>query len=191
MLTVVMASKCLAKASINTKTYASYMSCNKLPSWNSLRTHSRLTVIFPSAEGGVNIAAIIRSAAEHCDKYETARSEQNWEKGIKEMGGETEREREAEKWWHGVVAPFVVCLPPANWASQYYLKGASIYDSAKFLTPFPPCHCHKSADFVPCVCFLGTPPPTGDVIYGSPLRHNTVLDFHQGKARGERGNFGA
>ena len=35
----------------------------------------------------------------------------------------------------------------------------------------PPCHCHKSADFVPVVCFLGTPlpPPAADVLYGSPL----------------------
>ena len=35
---------------------------------------------------------------------------------------------------------------------------------------WPPYHVHKSADFVPFVCFLGTPhPPTADVIYGSPL----------------------
>ena len=37
-----------------------------------------------------------------------------------------------------------------------------------FLTP--PCHCHNSADFVPFVCFFGTPLPplTADVIYGRP-----------------------
>ena len=36
----------------------------------------------------------------------------------------------------------------------------------------PPCQCHKSADFVPLVWFLGTrfPPPTADVIYWSPQR---------------------
>ena len=28
-----------------------------------------------------------------------------------------------------------------------------------FFTPFPPCHIQKSADFVPFVCFLGTPSP--------------------------------
>ena len=49
--------------------------------------------------------------------------------------------------------------------------------SAKFpdiLTP-PPCNVKKSADFVPFICFLGTPlpPPTADVIYGSPLGGNT------------------
>ena len=40
----------------------------------------------------------------------------------------------------------------------------------RFLDPLPPCHCHKSADFVPFVCFVGSPlpPPTADVIYGSP-----------------------
>ena len=36
--------------------------------------------------------------------------------------------------------------------------------SAKFSDFFypspPPCHCHKSADFVPFVCFLGTSSPT-------------------------------
>ena len=42
----------------------------------------------------------------------------------------------------------------------------------------PPCHCHKSADFVPFVCFLGIPlthPPRRDVIYGSPLSKWTGL----------------
>ena len=53
-------------------------------------------------------------------------------------------------------------------------KGASIYDVREifgFFDPLPPCHCHNSADFVPFFCFLGTPlpPPTADVIYGSPL----------------------
>ena len=43
-----------------------------------------------------------------------------------------------------------------------------------FFNPFSPphhCHCHKSSDCVPFVCFLGTPlpPPTADVIYRSPL----------------------
>ena len=37
-------------------------------------------------------------------------------------------------------------------------KGASLYDVRK-ISGFPPCHCHKSADFVPLVCFLGTPSP--------------------------------
>ena len=53
-------------------------------------------------------------------------------------------------------------------------EGASMYDVRKifgFFCPLPHCHCHKSADFVPFVCFLGTPSPiaTADVIYGSPL----------------------
>ena len=37
-----------------------------------------------------------------------------------------------------------------------YITSAKISD---FLPP-PPCHCHKSADSVPLVCFLGTPSPT-------------------------------
>ena len=53
-------------------------------------------------------------------------------------------------------------------------KWASMYDIRKFFSffdPLPPCQCHKSADFVPFVCFWGTPlpPPIADVIYGSPL----------------------
>ena len=39
-----------------------------------------------------------------------------------------------------------------------------------FLTPSPPCHCHKSADVVPFV--FGDPPPSADVISGSPLNEN-------------------
>ena len=38
---------------------------------------------------------------------------------------------------------------------------AYIYDVREifeFFTPFPPCHCHKSADFVPFVGFWGPPP---------------------------------
>ena len=48
-----------------------------------------------------------------------------------------------------------------------------------FLTPSPPCHCHKSADFVPYICFLGThlPQPTADVIYVSPLMPNIDLSI--------------
>ena len=40
-----------------------------------------------------------------------------------------------------------------------------------------PCHCHKSADFFPFLHFLGTPlpPPTADVIYGSPLMTNDIF----------------
>ena len=43
----------------------------------------------------------------------------------------------------------------------YWCKGASIYDVRKTFGFFdiPPCHCHKSADFVPFVRFLGDPPP--------------------------------
>ena len=37
--------------------------------------------------------------------------------------------------------------------------GASIHDVCKISNFLPPCHCHKSADFVPFVCFLGTPSP--------------------------------
>ena len=33
------------------------------------------------------------------------------------------------------------------------------YINILFLYPLPPCHCHKSADFVSFVCFLGTPSP--------------------------------
>ena len=50
--------------------------------------------------------------------------------------------------------------------------GVSIYD---FLTPSPPYHIHKSADFVPFFCFFGNPlpPPTADVIYESPYTKMT------------------
>ena len=48
-----------------------------------------------------------------------------------------------------------------------------------YLTLSPPCHCHKLADFVPLICFLGTPlsPPTADVIYGSPLNLSIMSDL--------------
>ena len=41
-------------------------------------------------------------------------------------------------------------------------KGASMYDVRDilgFIDPFPPRHRKKSADFIPFVCFLGTPRP--------------------------------
>ena len=41
------------------------------------------------------------------------------------------------------------------------IRGLPYMTSAKcsgFSTSSPPCRCHKSADFVPFVCFLGTPP---------------------------------
>ena len=43
-----------------------------------------------------------------------------------------------------------------------------------FFTPSPHCHCHKSADFVSFVCFLGTPSPAVDVIYENPLTHARI-----------------
>ena len=60
-----------------------------------------------------------------------------------------------------------------------------VYDVRKifgFFVPFPPCHCHKSADFVPFVCFLGTPPPPthfGRHVWKPPnlVTHNTHLSF--------------
>ena len=59
-------------------------------------------------------------------------------------------------------------------------KGPYIYHVRKnigFLTPFLPCHCHKSADFVPFICFLGNPlpPSTADVIYGSPKKEKREM----------------
>ena len=41
-----------------------------------------------------------------------------------------------------------------RWVSCY------IYDVRNIFGFFCPCYCHKSADFVPFVCFLGTPSPT-------------------------------
>ena len=61
----------------------------------------------------------------------------------------------------------------------FNIRGPPYMTSAKFsdffTPPLPPCHCHKSAGFVPFVCFLGTPlpPSTADVIYGSPHTSNT------------------
>ena len=69
-------------------------------------------LLFRQRERGVNIAAIIRSAAEHCDKYyiygwmaRSVRTDRT-EKGDGRRG-ETEKSV-------AVVAPFVVYLPPAN-----------------------------------------------------------------------------
>ena len=48
-----------------------------------------------------------------------------------------------------------------------YMTSAKLSD---FLTPSPPCHVQKSADFVPFVCFLGTPSQSGRHIWkGSPI----------------------
>ena len=65
----------------------------------------------------MNIAAIIRSAAEHCDKYyiygwmaRSVRTDRT-EKGDGRRG-ETEKSV-------GVVAPFVVCLRRTKGASHY------------------------------------------------------------------------
>ena len=42
--------------------------------------------------------------------------------------------------------------------SHWRLPYMTSAKSSNFLTPSPPlCHCHKSADFVPFVCFLGPP----------------------------------
>ena len=46
---------------------------------------------------------------------------------------------------------------------KFSMLGASIYDVCEivwFFTSPHPCHCNKSADFVPFSCFLGTPSPT-------------------------------
>ena len=47
-------------------------------------------------------------------------------------------------------------------ANPVIAKGASIFDVRNifgFFDPLSPCRCYKSADVVPFVCFLGTPPP--------------------------------
>ena len=54
-------------------------------------------------------------------------------------------------WWVGEIGGLWKIL---------IIRGLPYMTSAKFsyvLTP--PCHCHKSADFAPFVCFLGTPLP--------------------------------
>ena len=51
-------------------------------------------------------------------------------------------------------------------------SGASIYDVRKilgFFYPLPPGPCHKSADFVPFLCFLGTPHPLRTSYMEAPL----------------------
>ena len=63
------------------------------------------------------------------------------------------------------------------------LTGTNTYDVRKFFgffDPFPPCQCHKSADFVPFICFLGTPspPPLRTSYLEAPKRERcTVLDL--------------
>ena len=45
---------------------------------------------------------------------------------------------------------------------SYHTLGASKYDVGKnfrCFDPLPPCHCHKSADFVPFVFIFGDPLP--------------------------------
>ena len=59
------------------------------------------------------------------------------------------------------------------------ILGASIYDVRKmleFFDPLPPSQVQKSADFVPFVCFTGTPRPSADLIYGRPLSREFVLE---------------
>ena len=49
-----------------------------------------------------------------------------------------------------------------NKSSKILIRRLPYMMSAKFsdcLTPPPPCHIQKSADFIPFVCFLGTPHP--------------------------------
>ena len=56
--------------------------------------------------------------------------------------------------------------------SIWMLRGFHIWrpQNDGIFYPLPPSHCHNSADFVPFVCFFGTPLPplTADVIYGRP-----------------------
>ena len=81
--------------------------------------------------------------------------------------------------WHGTTTR-------GDDISAVCFRGLPYMTSARFSdfsTPFPPpCHCHKSADFVPFICFLGTtlPPPTADVIYTEvPLHAVTKTDNWQ------------
>ena len=71
--------------------------------------------------------------------------------------------------WGGQFTP--LC---AERTIKFSLMGLPHMTSVKFsdfLTP--PCHCHKSSDFVPIFYFLGTPSGS-DVIYGSPLTVRTA-----------------
>ena len=75
---------------------------------------------------------------------------------------------------------FLVTFHPSDsYCPRYQIALLSKYDVRKifwFFHPLPPCLCHKSADFVPVVCYLGTPfpQPTADVVYWSPLRYVTI-----------------
>ena len=66
-----------------------------------------------------------------------------------------------------------------------------MYDVRKISFFLPPCHCHKSADFVPFICFLETPSPThcGRHIWKPPNRvsvpafgeqRSNILHLHLG-----------
>ena len=73
------------------------------------------------------------------------------------------------------------CLGRHIWK---FPKGPSIYDVRKilgFLTPSPPCHVQKSADFVPFVCFLGTPSPLecGRHIWKPPTLFRSSSSFQR------------
>ena len=56
--------------------------------------------------------------------------------------------------------------------------GAPIYDVRKmlgFFEPLPPSHVHKSADFVPFICFLGTPSHCGRHIWKPQWQTMTTM----------------
>ena len=66
---------------------------------------------------------------------------------------------------------------------MFMVKGASVHDIRKIFGIFypplpPPCHCHRSADFVPSVCFLGTPTHCGRHIWKP--QHKFFLILKQG-----------
>ena len=80
-------------------------------------------------------------------------------------------------------------LPWPIYADKISDKGLPYMTSARFsdiLTPSPPCYCHKSAGFVPFICFLGSPSPihSGRHIWKAPNANGLGLTL-RGK-RGER-----
>ena len=95
------------------------------------------------------------------------------------------------RFWQGQ-APIPITdirhLTLQGYFSPQRLRGLPYMMSAKFsdfFTP-PPCHCRKSADFVPIVCFLGTPHPLRTSYMEAPSDElcNLVFDSPPWSLRG-------
>ena len=95
----------------------------------------------------------------------------------------------SESSWPSVApSPALSTTSSSNVIKRYQGMELPFMTAAKFsdfFTP-PPCHCRKSADFVPIVCFLGTPHPLRTSYMEAPLGElcNFVFDSPPWSLRG-------